>query len=356
MTNWGIIGTGNGARDFTIGLKSLPNAKAVAVGSRTPARAQEFAQAMGISASHGTYEALVNDPEVQMVYIATPHHSHFADCMLALKAGKPVLCEKPFAMNADEARQIFKYAKENKLFCMEAMWMRFMPLVLQAKKWIDEDRIGQPLSVVADFGYVAPQAGDNRFFNPSFGGGALLDRGVYLLSLAQMILGKPHRIAANAKMSVSGVDAHSAYFLQYASGASAQLQASLIAQASNQAVIMGEKGTIIIHEPFYRPHKVSISLHPNPPMANATVRPLGFGEKVKQNTLVKQVFFRIGSGLKQVLRPPKNILQPWESNGYQYEAAEVMRCLALGLIESPMMPVQDSIEVLEVADEIRKIW
>jgi predicted dehydrogenase len=353
--NFGIIGTGNGARDFIIGLTHVPGAQAVAVGSRSHERAQAFASALGIGAAHGSYEALVNDPKVQVVYIATQHDSHRADCLLALNAGKHVICEKPFALNAAEAEEVFALARSKNLFCMEAMWMRFMPLILQAKQWVDEGRIGKVYNLRSDFGYIADSGPKSRFYDPKAGGGALLDRGVYLLSLAQLILGNPTSVQGNAQL-VRGVDAHSTYLLGYTNGASAMLHATLVAQTTNEAVIYGEKGNIVISAPLYRPHLIKIL-----PTAGGEALPdaaRGFGgkEKIMQTGLVKQIFFRVQGPLKSLIGSGKKLMQPWEGNGYNYEAAEAVNCIKAGKIESPLMAHTDTIEVLKVADRLRQIF
>jgi predicted dehydrogenase len=353
--NFGIIGTGNGARDFIIGLNHVPQAKAVAVGSRSESRAKTFANALGIPAAHGTYTGLVNDPSVQIVYIATQHDSHYADCMLALNAGKHVLCEKPFALNAAQAKEIFDLAKSKSLFCMEAMWMRFMPLVLEAKAWVDQGKIGKVQALRADFGYIADTGPQSRFYDAKAGGGALLDRGVYLLSLAQLILGNPTMVQGSAQI-VRGVDAHSTYLLNYANGASAMLHASLVAQTSNEAVIYGEKGTITIQSPFYRPHLLSISPSAGGQALPDAARGLGSKEKLMQTGLVKQLFFRLQKPMKNLLGKEKTSLKPWEGNGYNYEAAETVRCIANKAVESPLLSHADTIAVLEVADTLRQNW
>jgi predicted dehydrogenase len=350
--NFGIIGTGNGARDFIIGLSFVPGARVAAVGSRSHERAQAFAQALGIPKAHGTYEALVNENDVQIVYIATQHDSHKADCLLALHAGKHVICEKPFALNANEAEEIFAVAKAKNLFCMEAMWMRFMPLILQAKAWVDEGRIGKVTHLRADFGYIADHGPKSRFYDAKAGGGALLDRGVYLLSLAQLILGNPTKVQASAKMD-RGVDAHSSYLLNYPSGATAALHASLIAQTTNEAVIFGDKGNIVISTPLYRPHEIRIVQTSGGSALPDAARGLGAKEKIMANSLVKQFFFRVATPLKSVLGGGQKTLQPWQGNGYNYEAAEAIRCITAGKYESPLMPQRDTIDVLRVADAIR---
>jgi predicted dehydrogenase len=353
--NFGIIGTGNGARDFIIGLHYAPGARAVAVGSRSESRAKAFASALGVAAAHGSYEALVNDPNVQIVYIGTQHDSHRADCLLALHAGKHVICEKPFALNATEAEEVFALAKSKGLFCMEAMWMRFMPMILEAQAWIAEGRIGKVTHLRADFGYIADAGPKSRFYDAKAGGGALLDRGVYLLSLAQLIMGNPSKVQGMAHQD-RGVDAHSTYLLNYASGASAMLHASLVSQTTNEAVIYGEKGNITITAPLYRPFQISLQATSGGQALPDAARGFGGKEKLMHNGLVKQLFLRVATPLKNALRGGHKKVSPWQGNGYNYEAAEAIRCIKAGLQESPLMRHADTLAVMQTADQLRKSW
>ena len=216
---WGILGTGWMARHFASGLQFLPEAKLLAVGSRSLGRAQEFARQFNLPFAHGDHAALANNSEVDVVYIATPNNKHKEDCFLCLNAGKAILCEKPFAINATESREIIALARQKGLFCMEAMWMRFMPLGQKVKELVEQGTIGDICMMSADFGYPVEFSPENRFFNPQLGGGALLDRGVYGLSLAFQLLGAPSGIASQASIGKSGVDEQMATILSYPQGA-----------------------------------------------------------------------------------------------------------------------------------------
>ena len=356
---WGILGTGLIARLFAEGLKSLPDAVLAAVGSRDLGTAQAFAGALGVARAHGSYQALVDDPEVDIVYIATPHTRHRDDCLLALNAGKAVLCEKPFATSAADAQMVFALAAEKKLFCMEAMWMRCMPLLAEAKQLIDSKAIGEVRLLTADFGYAAAFDAQHRLFDPALGGGALLDRGVYPLALAWGLFGAPSRIQSQARFCASGADEQVSLLLDYANGPQAVLSASLTSQLSNEAVITGTHGEIRLHAPFYKP--VRLTLTPRTPQTlgttNAAVR--GGAKQqlvggIKQSAVGQWLIEAINNSAWR--RKARSQFKPLSGNGYHYEAAEAMRCLRAGLLESPLMPQRDSVEILAALDDIRRDW
>ncbi len=188
---WGILGTGRIAGNFAADLALLPDAELVAVGSRSEATAQSFAGRFGAPHAHGSYEALAADPAVEVIYIATPHPLHAENMKLCLRAGKAVLCEKPFTLNAREAEEVIALAREQKLFLMEAMWTRFLPAVVRARELIEQGAIGEVRLLLADFGFRAAFDPHHRLFDPQLGGGALLDLGVYCVSLASMLFGPP---------------------------------------------------------------------------------------------------------------------------------------------------------------------
>ena len=354
---WGILGTGFIAGEFAQGLKSIPNAQLLGVSSRKPSQAQAFAQIFGIPRAYDSYEQLVNDSELDVVYVATPNHTHKDLCILALKAGKPVLCEKPFALNAQETQEIIQVARSQKLFCMEAMWMRFMPLIKSVKRKIESGEIGDLKMMSADFGYPFAYDPDSRFFKPEFGGGALLDRGVYGLSLAYYLLGEPSQIVAQGAIAPSGVDQQSAILLNYPQGELAILSQSLCTYSSNQAVIMGTKGKIVIHELFIKPEKISVSKfsqlsqsYPSP------LIPLNFKQRLvaaaKQNKLIKRGYMFISS----LLVSDQTTVKLMTGNGYNYEALEVMNCLKNGQLESEVMPLNETLKIMEAVDRILSQW
>lgn len=357
FTCWGILGTGFIAGEFAKGLNSIPQAKLLGISSRKSANAQVFAKIFQIPRVYDSYEQLVQDPDIDVVYIATPNHTHKDLCILCLEAGKPVLCEKPFALNAQEAREVIDLARRQQLFCMEAMWMRFMPLIQEVKKLIEDGAIGDVKMLMADFGYPVAYDAESRFFQPHCGGGALLDRGIYGLSLAYYLLGAPSTIVAQATISATGVDEQSSIILNYPQGKLAILSQSLCTYTSNQAVIMGTTGKISIHELFIKPEKISVTKfaqltqsYPSP------LIPLSGKQKLiaaaKQNSLIKRLYIYL-SGL---LKSDKVKVKPLEGNGYNYEAIEVMNCLNNAQLESKIMPLDETLKILEAADYIASQW
>jgi len=350
---WGILGTGRIAGEFARGLRFVPGAHLGAVGSRTSASADSFARAFGVPRAHPSYEALVSDSGVEVVYVATPHSRHKADCLLALAAGKAVLCEKPFAVDAGEAEAIVREARQRKLFCMEAMWMRFIPAVRRAQKLIAQGAIGEPRMLSADFGAPTVFDAESRFFNAALGGGALLDRGVYALSLAQLLFGAPVEVLSAANMTATGVDEHTAVVLRHAGGQIASLTASLTGYGSNQAVVVGTQGRLTLHEPFFRPDRLTVTaatvVGADAPSASADSFKQRLKAQLKQNPLLRRArsFLTSGAGGQSV---------PFLGNGYAHEAEEVGRCLTAGLLESERMSLDDSVALMRTLDQVRQLW
>jgi predicted dehydrogenase len=330
---WGILGPGNIAAQFAKGLAHVPGAKLRAVGSRSEAKAQEFASRFGADTGHGSYEALVADPTVDVVYIATPHMRHKDDMLLALNAGKAVLCEKPFTINAADAREVFALAREKELFCMEAMWTRFMPLWSRVRALVESGGLGELRYVQGSFGFEAPGAAEGRFFNPALAGGALLDIGLYPISLAHSLLGKPVSATGQLSLGETGVDEQCAATLRFNGGAIANIAASLRAPLPNDFTIVGSTGMLELHAPIYCP-------------LGATLRRIG---QTPHTGLLARVLRKAGFS-----KPPG---EPWRSgltgNGYNYEAVEVGRCLAAGELESSVMSQGHTVEVLEILDDLR---
>jgi predicted dehydrogenase len=314
---WGILGAGNIARKFVTGVKALADHTVVAVGSRQQATADKFADEFGIAHRHASYEALAADPEVDAIYVATPHPMHKENTLTALRAGKPVLCEKPFTINAAETQALIAEARQRQLFLMEAMWTRFIPVVREAHRLIKDGAIGQVRMVSADFGYRAGFNAQSRAFDPALGGGALLDVGIYPLSLASMILGAPDRIAGLAELGQTGVDEQAAFILGYPQGQLAVLSTAVRTNTPHDAVIMGETGMIRIHPPFWIPKKMTLTV--------------------------------AGKGAQE-------IEIPYTANGYNYEAAEVAACVRAGQLESAIMPLDESLAIMQTMDAIRAQW
>ena len=258
---WGILGTGGIARAFARDLTFLNNHIVAAVGSRTKEKAEEFAIEFPGCTAHGSYEKLVTNPEIDAIYVATPHPMHLTNTILALKAGKPVLCEKPFSINASQAREMVEASIENNVALLEAMWMRFLPHIHQVRKIITSGVLGDIISVTADHGQRLADQGIARLVEPSLAGGALLDLGIYPVSFAHMVLGVPEKVQASAVMTDKGVDASTSILFTYASGAQAILTTTMIAQTPCRAVVSGVNGWLEIDRTFYNPTTMRVHLY-----------------------------------------------------------------------------------------------
>jgi predicted dehydrogenase len=311
---WGILGTGGIARTFAEDLRLTDSGIVAAVGSRRQETADRFADEFDVPARHPSYESLVADPTVDAIYVATPHPSHRENAILALRAGKPVLVEKPFAMNADEAAEIVAVAREEKLFAMEAMWTRFLPHVAQIREWLAEGALGEIVTVTADHGQWFAEDPEFRLFAPELGGGALLDLGVYPVSFASMILGAPDRIASIVDPAFTGVDAQTSILFGYEGGAQAVLTCTLRAKSPTRAAIVGTEARIEIEGDFYAP-------------ATVTLLP------------------RDGE--------PTRVESAHEGRGLRHQADEVARRLAAGDLESPLMPLDESIAIMRTMDAVQ---
>ncbi|MGF7048203.1 putative dehydrogenase [Paenibacillus sp. DS2015] len=314
---WGILGTGWIASQFARDLAHAQNAERFAVGSRTKESADQFAENFNFAHAYGSYEELLANPEIDAIYVATPHPFHKENVLTCLRAGKAVLCEKPFTINAAELEEMISYAKENKLFLMEGMWTRFLPPIRKVREWLQAGRIGDVKLVKADFGFRSDWNPEGRLLNPDLGGGALLDAGIYPISFASMVLGaKPEKIMSTAHIGETGVDEQFSILLSYESGRTASLNGSVRLNLTNEAYIYGTDG--YIHIPSFLNSK-SASLFIN-------------GEEVETFT------------------------DDRTSIGYVYEAEEVGRCLQEGLTESSIIPLEESLGIMKILDEVRGQW
>jgi len=259
--HWGIIGTGGIARSFAFDLQLLPDHQLAAVGSRSRVKGDAFAAQFKDCAAYGSYEELVADPKIDGIYVATPHTEHVSSTLLALRAGKPVLCEKPFAVNASEAKLMIETAHEKNLALMEAMWTRFLPHIKKTRQILNDGVIGEVISVEADHGQRLAALQIPRLMLPEFAGGALLDLGVYPISFAHMVLGAPEKITASAAFTSEGVDSQTTAIFDYPSGAQAILTANMITQTPCRAVISGTLGRIEIDRTFYSPAPMRVVLN-----------------------------------------------------------------------------------------------
>ena len=257
--NWGILGPGGIAKAFATDLKLLDGHSVAAVGSRTLKNAQDFANTFGGTA-YGSYEALVADPSIDAIYVATPHPAHKDNVVLALNAGKPVLCEKPFAVNAKEAQEMVAAAQKNNVAMMEAMWSRFLPHYAQVREIVASGVLGKILTVHADHGQRLADQNIARLVEPALAGGALLDLGIYPVSFAHMVLGNPTKITASGVLTDKGVDAQTSMIFDYADGAQAVLNTTMIEQTPCRAVVAGVDGWLEIARVFYTPTSMRVTL------------------------------------------------------------------------------------------------
>lgn len=314
-THWGILGTGRIARAFAADLTKLPDAALQAVGSRTRDGAERFGEAFGVPRRYGSYETLVADPDVDIVYVATPHAQHAGNMLMALQAGKAVLCEKPFTINAAQAERVIAEARARKLFLMEAMWTRFLPAVTRLRRLLTDEVIGTPQLLLAGGGFIPEYDPGFYLFDPALGGGVLLDAGVYLVSYASMLLGPPTTVKGIGVVGSHGVDEQDAIILGHASGAIASLYVSLRIRRSPDVTLLGSRGRILVHPPLFSPSELSVSVD---------------GQSDLQLEL------------------------PFAGKGYHYQAAEAMRCLHAGDIESAAMPLDETLEIMRTLDRLRE--
>ena len=258
--SWGILGPGGIARAFAKDLTLLEGHTVGAVGSRSLSNAQSFADDFGGTA-YGSYEELINDSAIDAIYVATPHPAHHDNVISALDAGKAVLCEKPFAVNAKQAQAMVDAASRNKVALMEAMWARFLPHYAQVREIIASDVLGPIISIHADHGQRLADQNISRLIEPQLAGGALLDLGIYPISFAHMILGNPVAIYSSAVMTDKGVDAQSSMIFTYENGAQAVLTTTMIEQTPCRAVVAGLNGWLEIDRTFYNPASMRVVLN-----------------------------------------------------------------------------------------------
>ncbi|WP_413451490.1 Gfo/Idh/MocA family oxidoreductase [Georgenia phoenicis] len=310
---WGILGAGGIARTFARQVPAHSSGRVVAVGSRDGAKAGAFAQEHGITRSHAGYDALVADEDVDAVYVATPHSEHRDHALLAIEAGKHVLVEKAFTRSAAEAREVFAAAEARGVFVMEAMWTRFLPHVVAIRELVRSGSIGDVVALHADHGQRLDHDPAGRLLNPELAGGALLDLGVYPVSFAHDLLGTPDSVVAAGSLTETGVDGQETVLLQYGAKAQAVCSSTLWAATPCRAAISGTEGTITIDGPFY----------------GATS-------------------FTVSRGDEQMT------VRPRHEGGFQYEAAEVARCVAEGRRQSATMSWEDTLAVMGTMDEVRR--
>jgi len=312
---WAVVGPGRIAAKVVRDFPHVPGAEVVAVASRSLERAQAFAAEHGIGRAHGSYRAVIDDADVDVLYIATPHPQHRAVALAALRAGKAVLVEKAFTVTPEATREIVDLARETGVFAMEAMWTRFQPAIVAMQALIAEGAIGTVQSVQADLGAQHPTDPADRFYDLTVGGGALFDVGVYPISFAQMVLGTPETVTAHGALAPSGVDVEEAVLLGWPDGRSASLLASLRCATPGTARVVGTGGWIEVPPRFHHPSSL--------------------------------VLARNG-------HEPEIIEASPAGAGYSHELREVTECVAAGRGESTVMPLDDTVAVQEVMATVAK--
>jgi predicted dehydrogenase len=315
---WGILGCGSIAAKFADALKHVDEAELVAVGSRTDAKANAFGDTWHIPRRYGSYQQLADDKDLDIIYVATPHHLHADNTILCLNAGKGVVCEKPLAVNARQGRAMIDCARAKHRFLMEAMWVRFLPLMDKVRELLADNAIGEVRMLAADFGFRCGDTTDKqRLIDPHLAGGALLDVGVYPVALSSMLFGKPLHIHSAASLGKTGVDEQNAMILAFDYGRLAVMYSAMQTETAQEATIMGTEGMIRLHHPCWRGNKLSL------------IRP-GKGE--------------------QLMEPPSH------DNGFIYQIQAAHRDLREGRGENALMPLDESLAILQTMDAIRKQW
>ena len=324
---WGLIGAGGISDQLARALAHVPEARLVAVGSRDAAKAQAFIDLPRQHETihepvraHGSYRALVEDPEVDVVYVGTPHPDHVDSMRLALEAGKAVLCEKPFTLNRREAAEAVALARRHDVFLMEAMWMRYVPAMVELKRLLAAGTIGELVSVSADFGFsTAALPASHRVLAPELAGGGLLDIGIYPLNLAAFVLGDIAAAQADAELGPTGVDVHTVFNLRHAGGQRSQGMCSLRSTTACRATILGTDGWIDITPPFYAAQQLRVAR----------------GTRPWEET------------------PVETLALPWRGTRYVAQVEEVHRCLRAGLAESPVMTLDETVDLVGWMDTMR---
>jgi predicted dehydrogenase len=313
--NWAVLGCGKIAKKFSNDLKLLPNANLYAAASRDLQKAKDFAGELGFEKAYGSYEAMVADPKVDAVYVATPHSHHHEHALLCLNHKKAVLCEKAFAINKNEAEEMVACAKQNNAFLMEAFWTMFQPSFNKAMEIVQSGELGKLKVVRSDFAFNAPFDENKRLYNVNLGGGSLLDIGIYPVFAALTSLGKPELIKTFADFAATGSEESISMIFKYKNGEMASLTSSFAAFSPTQTEYWFEKGYMVLNPKWHAPTNITV--------------------------------WKDGGEVQTFPSEHK------EGTGYQYEAAHVMKCLDAGKIESDKMPWQLSLDLMETLDRVR---
>jgi len=313
--NWGILGPGKIARKFANALKIPGHSRLYGVASRDLSRAKEFAAEFNAPAFYGDYISLIRDPAIDAIYIATPHAFHYQLAKACLENNKPVLSEKPLTLDANQTAALLTLSKKNKVFLMEALWTRFIPMTVSILEKVQSGKLGDIQYIKADFGFPALFNPEGRLFNPALGGGSLLDVGIYPLFLCTLLLGQPEKIMATGSVSDNNIDLDCQAILQYPNNQTAIIASSIHYQMPITAEITGKKGQIRIPCPWYKNHYYYLKTEDKD------------WEKVELPAL---------------------------TNGFEFEIDEVVGCLEKGLQESPGWPVSSSLQLAKIMDEIKQ--
>jgi len=314
--NWGIIGAGWIASQFAEDLKLLPQAELRAIASRSAERAKKFADDSHIPVAYGSWEEMAKDHEIDVVYVATHHPFHFENTLACLRSGKSVLCEKPFTMNHRELKELVDTARSNGVFLMEGIWTRFLPSTRKVLEIMESGELGKLCSVYADFGFRLEYDPGHRLFDPAKGGGALLDIGIYPVFISMLTAGKPLKISARARFADTGVDHSCSLIFEQKNGVVSSLNYTLLSDSPVEANLLFENGWIRMESWWLKPGPITVH--------------------------------RKG-------QDPGRIEFPEPGIGLHHEAAEVMECLDKGLAESPVLPLDFSLGLMETLDAIRDI-
>lgn len=316
---WGIMATGTIAAKFADTVTRMEDEEQLtACGSRSMEKAEAFAKQYQIRRAYSSYEALVADPEVDAVYIATPNSLHFENCRLCLEAGKHVLCEKPFTTSAAEAKILFRLAQEKGLFIMEAFWIRHLPLLKKMREMIGAGVIGDVVYARSDFGFTVQGARKDRKFDSALGGGSLLDIGIYNLGFMRMVMGdeRPEHFTSEFHINEYGTDDFSSILIHYPGNRTAAVTTSIGMAMPREGAVYGTAGSI-----FFPDYQMAETM---------VVRPYG--------------------------KEPREIRMPFDVNGFEYQIREVSRCVKAGMVTSDVQTEEDTLAILELMDEIRASW
>ncbi|MGS0973591.1 MAG: Gfo/Idh/MocA family protein [Candidatus Izemoplasmataceae bacterium] len=317
MMKFGVIGAGNIANTFCTAVNEADvDAKLYAIGSRSIEKANQYKETYGFVKAYGSYTELFQDAEIDVIYIATPHGLHYEQMLEILDYKKHILCEKSFTLNHNQAKEIFEKAKKQNVFIMEAVWTRFLPTIKRLQELVKDGLIGDIVKVEADFCFQADKNDENRLFNPSLGGGALLDVGIYPITFANLFMGIPSKMTSKMKKHHTGVDLTEEILFTYPNG-EAILNASLAENRPLKGLITGTKGYIDVKNFFYTEQAFIYD---------------------QNNNLIKELHF------------------PHEVNGFEYEIKETIDCINQGKLESDVLPHKETLSILKQMDELRASW